>query len=92
MGSQARMKFGVFGNPVQSACQLEELNKKFSSKILVCQSTKEGIDKAKNACGFHPMWVKHSVDPKSEHQCQFAYEVSNWNWNADSIAEEDLEE
>jgi hypothetical protein len=39
MGSQARMKYGVFGQPVQVACGLEEQNKDFSSCILVCENT-----------------------------------------------------
>ena len=47
MGSEARMKYGVFGNPVEKACGLEEMNKKFGSSILVCDATRtEGLIQA----------------------------------------------
>jgi hypothetical protein len=62
MGSQARMKYGVFGQPVQMACGLEEQNKDLGSCILVCEKTYHVVAAATLA-GVD--LVRHAITPAS---------------------------
>ena len=38
------MKYGVFGQPVEVACSLEEMNKEYASSILVCSETHSALN------------------------------------------------
>ena len=57
MGSEARMKYGVFGEPVETACRLEERNKYTRTSILICSNTHQVAKGPCEAGGI--VFVKH---------------------------------